>query len=463
MSVSSRLPRFFSQDFLSVVLLLFLVVLWLAGGASREDAAGQVVVRVAAAATLCVAVLVLPARRVRLWPVVVLLMLSIALPLLQLVPLPPGWWQGLPGRAPFVDATAISREALPWRPLSLSPSATRNALASLLVPAAMLALLAGTDLARRAWLPVAIVGLVVASTLLGLLQAGGAGLDNPLINDSVNEVSGSFANRNHFALFLAMGCLICPVWAFSSTRRAGWRAVPALGLMLVFALMILASGSRAGLLLGAIAIVLGIVQAREGIRHELRRRPRWVFPALMAGAATVAATLVLVAVAADRAAGIDRILSVDPGQDMRSRGLPTVLLMIRTYFPAGTGLGSFDPMFRLHEPFDLLKPSYFNHAHSDWLEIILDAGVPGLFMLLAATGWWAWATVAAWRAASGSGRDRARLGSSLLLLVMVASAFDYPARTPIIMAMMVVAAVWLADRDDVAASRLALPGDKQLL
>lgn len=444
------------------MLLLFLAVLWLAGGASREDALGQIIVRVAAAATLFTAVLVFPARA-RLLPVVALLTLAIALPLLQLVPLPSAWWQALPGRTPFVDAAAISGEASPWRQLSLSPGATRNALASLLVPTAMLSLLVGTDLTRRTLLPVAILGLVVASTLLGMLQGGGAGFDNPLINDSVGQVSGSFANRNHFALFLAMGCLICPVWAFSSTRRAGWRAVPALGLMLVFALMILASGSRAGLLLGAIAIALGIFQARAGIRYELRQRPRWVLPVLAAGATAVAATLVLISVAAGRAAAIDRVLSVDTGQDMRSRGLSTVLLMIRTYFPAGTGLGSFDPVFRLHEPFALLKVSYFNHAHNDWLEIILDAGLPGLLVLLIAMGWWSWASINAWRAAPGNGRDRARLGSSLLLLVMVASGFDYPARTPIIMAMMVVAAAWLAECNDAPASRSALPSDKQLL
>lgn len=148
---------------------------------------------------------------------------------------------------------------------------------------------------------------------------------------------------------------------------------------------------------------------------------------------------------------------------MRSRGLPTVLSMIRTYFPAGTGMGSFDPMFRLHEPFILLKPSYFNHAHNDWLEIALDAGVPGMLVLLVAMGWWVWASVAAWRAEPSSGRERARLGSSLLLLVMVASAFDYPARTPMIMAMVAVAAAWLADRNDAAPAGLALPEDQQLL
>ena len=35
----------------------------------------------------------------------------------------------------------------------------------------------------------------------------------------------------------------------------------------------------------------------------------------------------------------------------------------------------------------------------------------------------------------------------VLLLVIVASAFDYPARTPMIMAITVIAAAWLARRD----------------
>src|SRR3546814_13372301 len=104
-----------------------------------------------------------------------------------------------------------------------------------------------------------------------------------------------------------------------------------------------------------------------------------------------------------RSESVRRAFEIDPGQDMRARGLPTVLSMIAAYFPAGAGFGGFDPIFRLHEPFRLLKPTYFNHAHNDFLEVVLDGGLPAALLLLVAIGWYAIASIRAWRA---SGRDR---------------------------------------------------------
>src|SRR3546814_18361129 len=87
-------------------------------------------------------------------------------------------------------------------------------------------------------------------------------------------------------------------------------------------------------------------------------------------------------------------------------------------------------------------PTYFNHAHNDFLEIVLDGGLPALLLMLVAIGWYGMASMRAWR---GSGRHSVlpKLGSAILFLVFVASAFDYPARTPMMMAMIVIAGLWL--------------------
>lgn len=447
---------------LSFILLAGLLgVLWLAGGASRADALGQVVVRAAAWGAL-VAVILFGERPIlgQARPVAFLLLAALALALLQLIPLPPDIWQALPGRAPFAEAAAASGQPQPWRPLSISPGATLNAASSLIVPFAVLALVLGLKEMERDWLPGLVLGLVAASMLMGLMQFSGGGFNNPLINDPLGEVGGTFANRNHFALFLAFGCLLAPVWAFLGGRQPQWRGPAALGLVLLFALTILATGSRAGLLLGTIALGLGLALVRQGVRRMLARYPRWAFPALIAGIVSVVAVFVLISVAADRAASIDRAFAA--GQDMRGRGLPTVLDMVETYFPVGSGLGGFDAIFRMHEPFELLKLTYFNHAHNDLLELVLDAGLPGLLLLLAGLSWWAWASARAWRAGSGTRFALPKLGSAMLLLVIIASAFDYPARTPMMMAIIVVAGVWLSGR--AGASRAsALPKDDQHL
>ncbi|MEJ8629580.1 hypothetical protein P0F65_06475 [Sphingomonas sp. I4] len=122
-----------------------------------------------------------------------------------------------------------------------------------------------------------------------------------------------------------------------------WRVSLALGLVLLFILLILASGSRAGLALGALGVVFGGALAQARLRRTLRGKPRWVLPVVLAVAAGLMVSSVALSVAADRAVSVNRLLMVDAESDMRGRALPTVIAMIRTYFPVGSGLGGFDP------------------------------------------------------------------------------------------------------------------------
>lgn len=426
-----------------ICLLALLCSLWIAGGASRADALGQTVVRTVA--TLALVATALFGEK-PIWrgasPIAALLGASVLLALLQLLPLPPSIWQTLPGRSMFAEPFATNNLSQPWRPLAIVPGGAINAAASLIVPVATLILVTQLRPAERSRLPTILLSMISASMLVALLQLSGIGFDNPLINDSAGQISGTFANRNHLALFLAIGCLLAPAWAFGGQYRLGWRAPTALAMVTLFALTMLASGSRAGLLLGAMALAMGLLLVLKEVRAALRHYPRWVFPALILGMILIVTIFVLISVAADRAVSINRLLAADTGEDMRTRALPTVLSMIAFYFPAGSGLGSFDPLFRMHEPFALLKRTYFNHAHNDWLELVLDTGILGLLLLITALCWWGLASARAWkRRIRGS---QARLGSAILLLVMVASAFDYPARTPTMMAMVVIAAMWLA-------------------
>ena len=126
--------------------------------------------------------------------------------------------------------------------------------------------------------------------------------------------------------------------------------------------------------------------------------------------------------------------------------------MTQYYLPLGTGMGTFDPVYRIHEPDNLLAVRYFNHAHNDPVEWILEGGIPAAMLLLAAVAWWLLKSVRAWRSPSPD-KSLARVGSGILLLVLVASVTDYPARTPMIMAVAVIAAVWLNIGDYRARSK----------
>jgi O-antigen ligase len=447
MTPSNRRARPSQYSLAFILLITLFVALWLAGGASRADEPGQAVVRAVACSVLALAALVgvRPVFEKMRMPLL-LLGAAILLLMLQLVPLPPALWEALPGRAVLLGSS-IGDAGDIWRPLALVPGATLNAAFALVIPVAAFLLIAMLRANERNRLPGLVLGLVVAAMLFGLIQASGAGLIDPLVGGTPGDVAGPFANRNHFALFLAMGCLIAPVWAVLDERQAMWRCPLALGLVMLFVLTILATGSRAGLLLGTLGLALGLAIAWRGIVRRLRHLSRGKRIGLAAAVALLFIAAVLLSIISNRAISVDRAFAIDAGQDMRRRGLPTVLEMIATYFPAGSGFGGFDPLFRLNEPHELLKPTFFNHAHNDFLEVVLDGGVAGLALIVAALGWWSWASARAWYRRSGDGADRlrARLGSAVLLLLFVASAFDYPARTPLMMVMAAVAAFWLTN------------------
>jgi O-antigen ligase len=452
MSIRRSLHHF-NPGLAFMLLTGLLLLLLVAGGASRADVLGQAVARGGAAAALVIALLFVgrlaPGSAK---PVFYFILASIALVALQLVPLPPGLWQSLPGRSMFLQAVDGPQ---PWRPWSIVPDASTNALHSLLVPLATLVLAVALGPLERDRLPALVLGVIAASMLVGLLQFSGTNLRSPLLNLG-SDVSGSFANRNHFALFMAMGCLVAPVWAFPARHEVPWRGFVALGLVLLFLLLILASGARTGMILGAIAIVIGLVLARDGLRRALRRAPRWALPVLVGATLAVIALFVAISIVSNRAESVNRAMKLEAGEDLRFRSLPKTVEIVTDYFPAGSGFGSFDQIFRIHEPFGFLKLTYFNHAHNDFLEIALDGGLPALLLLTAALAWWVFASVRVWRRPPSTAVMQGRLGSAMLLLVLIASAVDYPARTPMVMAMVALSAVWLCWGCN-APDRSALP------
>lgn len=441
----ARLRNGWSRPSFSLTLFIaFLAVLWLSGGASRGDVTGQAVVR--AAAWLALVAGVLGFTKVELHgcrTVALLMMAVIAIPLLQLVPLPPSIWSRLEV-GELYGSSILDQQV--WRPLAMSPGATLNALSSLIVPMTTLFLMTGLAHEDRNRIVHVLLVMVVLSVLTGLLQLSGGGFFNPLINYPAGSVSGTFANRNHFALLLAIGCMIVPLWALTRRDQAGWRLPVGIGLALLVALTILASGSRAGMLLGALALILAPLIVREQVARLFRGLPRWAMPTAIGIVIASAIAIIALSFYSGRAESINRLASADIDGDMRNLGLPAAIEIAKAYFPFGVGVGGFDAAFRIVEPTEILQIYYFNHAHNDWLELVLESGVLGLAVAGAAILWWLAASVKVWpRSMSVSqARVNGRFGSAALFLIMLASIVDYPARTPLIMAIAVIAALLLA-------------------
>ena len=151
----------------------------------------------------------------------ILLCVGVALPLLQLVPLPPQVWSALPGRAEFAKTYAIAGVDVPWAPLSLDPAATWYSFAALLPAMAIFlaTLTAGWKLRR------VLVGLFlvvsVISVLLGFLQVAG-GPESPLRFFSITNVDrpvGFFANANHQSALLYSAVPFGFALALAALRR----------------------------------------------------------------------------------------------------------------------------------------------------------------------------------------------------------------------------------------------------
>ncbi|MFB0612667.1 O-antigen ligase family protein [Aurantiacibacter poecillastricola] len=373
-------------------------------------------------------------------PLVLLLSLAV-LTLLQLVPLGHDLWTSLPGRGPLADiASAIGSEGA--RPLSMVPSRTLNALSAMGIPLAALLLMGAIGRGAAYPLLVGIVVLAALNLVLAILQVASGYADATYFYAITNEGApvGMFANRNHSAVFGALAMLVI---AFLVTRRE-CRGFPGANVLLwsIYAavfLTLLVNGSRAGMLtagiaLGATALLL-LGSTDEGARDRSAGRARLVRYLPVAVILAFTAGLVALFLMADRLTAFQRMVDVNLLEDMRFQVLPVLNEMIGAYFPAGTGLGAFETVYRIHETPDLLGPRYLNMAHNDWLQWVIETGVVGIVLLLAFLVWLGQRLIQL----AKRGRDFVVFGVAVIAILALASYFDYPLRTPIFQ----VIGVWL--------------------
>ena len=81
------------------------------------------------------------------------------------------------------------------------------------------------------------------------------------------------------------------------------------------------------------------------------------------------------------------------------------------------------------EPLEQLDPTFFNHAHNEYLETWLEAGWLGAGLIIAFLIWYGRRLWAAWKAGPSRERDLQRAASIALLAMLAHSGVDYPLRT----------------------------------
>lgn len=429
--------------------LLFLVLMFLLGGSSRSDIASAPLLRGASVLFGCWAIAGMHRedwRRIRT-PLILLLALTVW-NAVQLIPLAPSLWHSLPGRETIVAIDRLLGQADLWRPISLTPAETWNSLLAMTVPLAAVLLAGRLDRDDIPRLMRALVAIAVASALLGLLQIvlGGSGPAYLYRIANTGSMIGFFANRNHHAIFQACAILFAAMLLRDELMRR--KPNSPLQVALVFALLLgtamtMLIGSRAGLGAGVVAFAAAYAmlwpawrsRADQGRRSApARTRPQLLaYVPLVVFAALVAAVFFL----AERTTSLSRVADNRMAEDLRVLAWPTTWRMIETYWVAGAGFGSFPDAYKIFEPDALLQPAYFNHAHNDWVELLITGGLPFALILLAALAWFARAALRrGLRNLLKGHRGDDRLPILLTVgLLGAASIVDYPLRLPSLQAM----------------------------
>ncbi|MFS2109170.1 O-antigen ligase family protein [Sphingomonas sp. Sphisp140] len=357
-----------------------------------------------------------------------LLILLFAIFVIQLVPLPPALWTALPGRHDIAEGYRLLGVQPPWMPISLAPDDTIFSLFWLLPAfAAMLGILRLGDY-RASWIAWAVVGVAILSIVLGGLQVAAGGIWYLYRITNRGVAVGFFANANHLATLLLMvipllAALLSIEWQKGERRRSSGLTMIIASLFVVLLVGLALNRSLAGW-----GLAVPVAMASAALLFAGRKLPRWV---------PIAAALIgIAAIAAVFTTPFGNNLT---GDDARGSSLSRYTSFTRTsakavdYLPFGSGVSTFVEVYRDGEDTNSTTRFFMNHAHSDFLEVALETGLPGVALLLLFLFWWARRTFAIWR--NPDADPFARAATIASAAVIAHSLVDYPLRTAAISAL----------------------------
>ncbi|MGQ0559949.1 MAG: O-antigen ligase family protein, partial [Sphingosinicella sp.] len=213
-------------------------------------------------------------------------------------------------------------------------------------------------------------------------------------------------------------------------------------MMLAGALLVVFVGIGVNRSLAAIGLSVPVLAA-SGLMIWMRKRPLplWGFAAV--------ALLLAGSVAAAFSAPFGNNLTSEEArnsQDSRFTAFKTTLRATGDFLPLGSGIATFPDIYRRYEDPQAIDRFYMNHAHSDYLELALETGVPGMILILLFLLWWGGRTLAVWRTEEAS--PFARAASIASAAILAHSLVDYPLRTAAIGALFAACCGLMAETRD---------------
>ncbi|MEQ1438052.1 O-antigen ligase family protein [Fontimonas sp. SYSU GA230001] len=202
--------------------------------------------------------------------------------------------------------------------------------------------------------------------------------------------TGTFVNRNHLAGYLelagaaALGLILADLGSSGAQRSLRQRALALIALLF-------STKMRARLALIVMAIALVLTRSRMGnvafvsslclcaMLFILLRHRRYALRAFALFASIVAIDILVVS----NWYGLDRVIQrleqTDLSSDSRAVFLRHAPPAIDAYWTTGAGLGTFAVAFAPYRSAEL--DPYFDHAHNDYIEFLIETGTVGCGLL----------------------------------------------------------------------------------
>ncbi|MER8880718.1 O-antigen ligase family protein [Mesorhizobium sp. M0684] len=328
-----------------------------------------------------------------------LLVFAMALAVLQIVPLPAAIFEG--SRPELLRGDPWVGESR-FRFISVGVGRTVESLLYLLATTAFfLAVLRLRAEQVKALLPFFFMG-VTCNGLAGAIQyslSDNVAIDG-LLPFTIN--AGLFANENHFSALLFVSI---PFVVYYGLFR-GHLLAGSLGLVTLL-LLLLAAGSRAGVLIGAAVTVLSVV-----------------FLSTRSRASRFSILLIFIGLSVYTIGAWTKI-DVDVLDPAFGRGefARTTIEGIKDNWATGVGFGNFQQAYQIYEKPGMIYSKYVNHAHNEYLEIAFEGGVPAIVLMAT---YFVLLLIALARVPRDPLQKSAFLSVSFLL---IHSLVDYPLRT----------------------------------
>jgi O-antigen ligase len=417
--------------FIQNIPILFSLIL-IFGGAAQFFILNDIISRISA---LTILALLLSSNGYKKYTKFTFIIIIIFLvPILQLIPLPQFLWEFFPSSDYIKSINQATGTIVHWQQISISPTRTLDSILFLIIPLA--AFLLGYDADRNLQFKIvqAVLFVSIVGVLIGYIQITYGDESNFYFYEVTNfgSIVGFFANRNHHGVFLAISTLL--IIPLIKVKYGHSKLYFFIGVLINILLMItiILTESRMATLIGFACLIITLFQTKDLIKTsniEYNKNNAAVILTFISSFLIIIYLMLMIF-----GPTADRFIRLANEEFNRSDVYPIIFSAWKDFWLFGSGLGSFEWVAPQYEMQDNITYAYWNHAHNDFAQILIELGIFGLFIILLFSYIYAKFVIRFFKSSCGVNSIEF---SGLVILGALAlhSIVDYPLRTPALSAL----------------------------